>query len=105
MVVDRVNEHFSILDEYERRRIETLFVGFGTRFPGKFENQLKNQLEFTNDLNKIMSSNIPFCMKVFNLYNFAMNKCQLYDCFISTPSANYSYPNTPAIQISKTISF
>ena len=43
MVVDRVNEHFSILDEYERRRIETLFVGFGTRFPGKFENQLKNQ--------------------------------------------------------------
>ena len=37
MVVDRVNEHFSILDEYERRRIETLLVGFGTRFPGKFE--------------------------------------------------------------------
>ena len=38
MVVARVNVHFSILDEYERRMNETLLPGFGTGFPGKFEN-------------------------------------------------------------------
>ena len=46
MVVDRVNEHFSILDEYERRRIETLLVGFGTRFPGKFLGVRPPQMQF-----------------------------------------------------------
>ena len=46
MVVDRVNENFSMLDECERRRIEALLVGFGTWFPGKFEGIRPPQMQF-----------------------------------------------------------
>ena len=46
MVVARVNVHFSILDEYERRRNEGLLVGFGAGFPGKFMDVGPPQMQF-----------------------------------------------------------
>ena len=46
MVVSRVNVHFSILDEYERRMNETLHVAFGAGFPGKFEDVRLTQMQF-----------------------------------------------------------